>query len=341
MKSIILACAAVASLAAATGALALDHPSPGKQDARVRFVDYQQFDVVRIVGALRSSVQIEFAADEDITHVALGNTVAWEVAVAGNIMFLKPRETQPPTNAQVVTTRRDGTRRSYQFEVVVRDEHGETRAEKQGDPRGDASSTYFYVKFRYSADEAKSRSLERTERAANADAGRADRILALDQTRGPRNWRYVAQGAAAIEPISVYDNGKLTTFVFTGNTEIPAIYLENTDGSESLVPKSVEGDLVLVHAIGAKFLLRRGRDVLAVTNEGFHPAGINPGTNTTSPVVERVINGKAVKAATSAQSAPQADVSTTVAVLPLTPMSSGAAPPQSVRGPTGSTASRP
>lgn len=89
-----------------TTALALDIPRGASQDSRVRFIDYQPYNITKIVGTLRSSVQIEFAADEEIAHVALGNSVAWEVAPAGNILFLKPRENQPVTNISVVTTRR-------------------------------------------------------------------------------------------------------------------------------------------------------------------------------------------------------------------------------------------
>ena len=70
---------------------------------------------------------------------------------------------------------------------------------------------------------------------------------------------------------------------------MPAIYIENSDGSESLVPKSVDGNLVIVHAISRKFILRRGKDVLCVFNEAYDRVGINPGTNTTSPSVERVV----------------------------------------------------
>jgi type IV secretion system protein VirB9 len=65
--------------------------------------------------------------------------------------------------------------------------------------------------------------------------------------------------------------------------------MENSDGSESLVPKSVDNNLVLVHAISRKFILRRGGDVLCVFNEAYDRIGINPDTNTTSPSVERVV----------------------------------------------------
>jgi len=229
-------------------ALALDTPRSAPLDSRVRFVDYQPYNITKILGTLRSSVQIEFAADEEIAHVALGNSVAWEVAPAGNILFLKPRENQPVTNISVVTTRRDGSTRSYQMELTVRD--GSVEA---------GQNTYFYVKFRYPGDEAELRRQQAASRALAAQAKEADNVLALHEAYGPRNWRYSAQGSQALEPQSVYDNGKITTFAFVGTQEMPAIYMENSDGSESLVPKSVDGNLVLVHAISRKFILRRGR----------------------------------------------------------------------------------
>ncbi|MGO6829643.1 P-type conjugative transfer protein VirB9 [Rhizobium ruizarguesonis] len=275
-QSVLIALAMVAGLS--TTAYALDIPRGASQDTRVRFIDYQPYNITKIVGTLRSSVQIEFAADEEIAHVALGNSVAWEVAPAGNILFLKPRENQPVTNISVVTSRRDGSTRSYQMELTVRD--GTVEA---------GQNTYFYVKYRYPADEAERRRLETAARAQAAQAGEADKVLALHEAYGPRNWRYSAQGVASLEPQAVYDNGKVTTFAFTGNQEMPAIYMENSDGSESLVPKSVDNNLVLVHAISRKFILRRGGDVLCVFNEAYDRIGINPDTNTTSPSVERVV----------------------------------------------------
>ncbi|CAN7736848.1 P-type conjugative transfer protein VirB9 [Rhizobium leguminosarum] len=259
-------------------ALALETPRSASQDSRIRFVDYQPYNITKIVGTLRSSVQIEFAAEEEIAHVALGNSVAWEVAPAGNILFLKPRENQPVTNISVVTTRRDGSTRSYQMELTVRD--GTVEA---------GQNTYFYVKYRYPTDEAERRRMDAAARAQAAQAGEADKVLALHEAYGPRNWRYSAQGSAALEPQAVYDNGKVTTFAFVGNQEMPAISMENSDGSESLVPKSVDGNLVMVHAISRKFILRRGGDVLCVFNEAYDRMGINPDTNTTSPSVERTV----------------------------------------------------
>lgn len=277
MRQIVLI-ASFLALGLSSTARALEIPRGASQDNRVRFVDYQPYNITRVVGTLRSSVQVEFAADEEIAHVALGNSVAWEVAPAGNILFLKPREHQPVTNISVVTTRRDGSTRSYQMELTVRD--GTVEA---------GQNTYFYVKYRYPADEAERRRVEAATRAQAAQAGEADRVFALHEAYGPRNWRYSAQGSVSLEPQAVYDNGKVTTFAFVGNQEMPAIYMENSDGTESLVPKSVDRNLVLVHAISRKFILRRGADVLCVFNEAYDRVGINPDTNTTSPSVERVV----------------------------------------------------
>ncbi|MEJ5021169.1 P-type conjugative transfer protein VirB9 [Ochrobactrum vermis] len=263
---------------------ALEVPHSASQDSRVRFVNYHPYNITRIVGSLRSSVQVEFDRGEEIAHVALGNSVAWEVAPAGNILFLKPREKQPVTNISVVTTRRDGSVRSYQMELTVREGTVEV-----------GQNTYFYVKFRYPGDEADARRQQAAARARAEQAKEADKVLALHEANGPRNWRYSAQGAQSLEPQSIYDNGKITTFAFVDNQEMPAIYMENSDGSESLVPKSVDGNLVMVHAISEKFILRRGNDVLCVFNEAYDRVGINPDTNTTSPSVERVI--KSVSAA--------------------------------------------
>lgn len=146
--------------ASVTSVLALEIPRSASQDSRVRFVNYQPFNITRVVGTLRSSVQVEFASDEEIVHVALGNSVAWEVAPAGNILFLKPRENQPVTNISVVTTRRDGSTRSYQMELTVRD--GSVEA---------GQNTYFYVKFRYPEDEAAFRRQQAASRALAAGEG--------------------------------------------------------------------------------------------------------------------------------------------------------------------------
>src|SRR3546814_5649628 len=94
--------------------MAEDVPTRGAHDSRIRFVDYNPDQVVRINGVFRAASQIVFREGETIATVALGDTVSWEVAPADNALFIKPRESAPPTSLLVVT-KRGGVSRSYIF----------------------------------------------------------------------------------------------------------------------------------------------------------------------------------------------------------------------------------
>jgi type IV secretion system protein VirB9 len=254
--------------------LALQQPAAGARDARVRVVAYDPVNVVKVNGVMRASTQIVFSDDEEIAHVAIGDSVAWEVAPAGSILFLKPREKHPPTNLQVVTTRPDGRKRSYQFELTI----GESSL----------SEGYFVVGFVYPVDEFERRRLEANAREAAREGALVEQSFDSARTKGARNWRFSAQGSIDLEPEAVFDNGKETTFRFAGNRELPAIYLIGSDGSETLAAKDVRGELVTVHATAREFRLRKGNDVLCVFNEAFDAVGVNHSTRTVSDGVMRL-----------------------------------------------------
>lgn len=253
--------------------LALQLPTAGARDERVRFVAYDPANVVKVNGVIRASTQVIFAEDEEIAHVAIGDSIAWEVAPAGSILFLKPREKHPPTNLQVVTTRRDGRKRSYQFELSITE--------------ASLKESFFVVKFSYPADEVDRRRAENEARGQQREGAVIDQTFDLHQQYGGRNWRFSAQGPADIEPDGVFDDGKVTSFRFAGNREVPAIYMVGSDGAESLVPKDVRGEVVVVHATAREFRLRRGSEVLCIFNEAFDAVGVNPGTGTTSSSIAR------------------------------------------------------
>src|SRR3954452_17929529 len=257
----------------AASASALQQPAAGLRDTRVRHVVYDPVNVVKINGVIRASTQVMFAEDEEIDHVAIGDAVSWEITPAGNILFLKSRERHLSTNLQGVTTRRDGRKRSYQFELAINE--------------GSLADSYFVVRFAYPEDEAERRRWEAGFHRSSAEAGAIDQTFAAHARSGPRNWRYSAQGSPVLEPDSVYDDGRETTLRFAGNREVPAVYLVAADGAESLVPKDVRGELVVVHAIGRQLRLRQGAEVLCLFNEGYDPAGVNYRTNTASPGVVR------------------------------------------------------
>ncbi|HBI17966.1 MAG TPA: conjugal transfer protein, partial [Brevundimonas sp.] len=126
-------------LVAATAApAAADSPS-SQNDGRMVELDYAPGTVHRIVGAYRTATQIVFAPTETIRHVAIGDSVSWEVAAEGSVLFLKPRERLQPTNLLVVTERA-GAIRHYAFELAARDAR-------------DRSAIVYQVRFRYPEDE--------------------------------------------------------------------------------------------------------------------------------------------------------------------------------------------
>ena len=99
-------------------ALASETPVPGPKDARVRNVNYDPDQVVTVVGSFRHAIEIQFGPDETITQAALGDTVSWQIAPVGNIVFLKPRERAGGTNLIVVTSA-NGSPRTYHFNLTL------------------------------------------------------------------------------------------------------------------------------------------------------------------------------------------------------------------------------
>ncbi len=269
----------LASCALAGPALAVQDPHAGRFDARVRTVTYNPLNVVRVIGGTFASTEVIFAAGETITQVAIGDADGWLVLPAGNLLFLKPVEVRTPTNAQVVTRRPDGFLRSYQLELVARAASQDHAAE----------GVQLVVAYAYPGDARQAALAERAKAAAGADEQLAQSRLAVDLFYGPRNWRYTAQGASAVQPLEVSDNGRLTAFRFPGNQTLPTIYTVAPDGQETIVPYTMRDDLAVVSATAREFRLRYGNDVLRVFNLGFDPIGQNPGTGTTTPEVQRSV----------------------------------------------------
>ncbi len=276
---LVLACVACASVAGP--ALAEQDPRAGRYDPRVRTVVYNPMNVVRLIGGTLASTEVMFSPHEEITQVAIGDSDAWLAQPAGNLLFLKPVTSRAPTNAQVVTRRQDGSFRSYQFELVA---HNATLQQ----PAPDAQ---FAVAFAYPDDERQTAALNDQQARQAADERSAQARLAVDFFYGPRNWRYTAQGDAAIQPYEVSDNGRLTAFRFPGNMPLPTIYALAPDGEESIVPYTMRDDLAVVSTTSREFRLRLGHDVLRVFNLAYDPIGVNPETGTTSSDVIRSVKG--------------------------------------------------
>jgi type IV secretion system protein VirB9 len=265
---------ALALMLGGTAAQAVETPRPGAADSRVRTIDFDPLQVVRITGVYRTATQILFGDDETILHVAVGDATAWDVAAERNILFIKPKATHGVTNLIVTTARSGGRTRNYTFELT-------TQSAKR-----DATALYV-LRFRYPADAkaAVTAAISAEEKALLAKLTSLQ--LERGAVEGQRNLAYEIQGAVALQPSEVSDNGRFTVLRFPGGQVIPAVYQVTPDGSESLVPFDVRGEFVVVHGTAKQFRLRRGHDVLCIYNEALDPYGINLGTHTASPAVDR------------------------------------------------------
>lgn len=263
------------SLLPLIAALALASPVAAQAplDPRIRELTYDPAAVYRIAGAFRTATQIVFSPDETIRHAAIGDSVAWEVAAEGSVLFLKPRERHQATNLLVVTER-EGAVRHYAFELLARE-------------AGDRTAIAYQVRFRYPADE--------QAQAARALAVQAEaveqRLIGLELERGvvegTRNLAWSAQGDAALQPSEVSDNGRFTVLRFPGVQALPAVFEVGEDGSERLIPYDVRGEFVVIHGVTRGLRLRRGQSVLCLFNDAYDARGVSVGTGTASPVVDR------------------------------------------------------
>lgn len=242
--------------------------SPG--DLRIRDIPYAPDEVVRITGAFRTATQIVFSPDETILHAAIGDSVAWEVAAEGSILFLKPREQAAATNLLVVTERA-GRTRHYAFELSARE-------------RSDRTPIAYQIRFRYPEDErlAAAAALDAQARVAEAE------VIGLELQHGtlmgPRNLAWTAQGDVDLQPSEVTDNGRFTVMRFPGQQAIPALFEVGDDGSERLIPYDVRGEFVVIHGVPRALRLRRGNAILCLFNEAWSPAQAQTHTGTASPV---------------------------------------------------------
>jgi len=278
MTRTLLAGAGLVAVLLASPASAEQTPHSGGFDPHVELVAYNPLNVVRITGSPTNSTQIIFAPGEEITQVAIGDADAWLAQPAGNLLFIKPTEIRLSTNMTVVTKTPWGGNRSYQFRLI---------ATKRGEDG--STSAIFALSFTYPEDDRRAREFARQRAAAAAQEQESEAKLANAWAEGPRNWRYVAQGSKRIEPTEVSDNGRQTAFRFPGNMRLPTIYTAAPDGTETIVPYTVFGDVAVVQTVAQIFTLRDGQEVVRIINQGFDPVGRNPGTGTGTPDLTRTV----------------------------------------------------
>jgi type IV secretion system protein VirB9 len=243
-------------------------PSRGVVDGRVRMTIYDSEQVYRLRGFVGYQIDLEFEPGETFVGLGAGDIDGLSYFGQGNHLFLKPKATKVATNITVLTNRRH-----YQFDYAVLSQR----------PTKEDPDVVFALRFSYPMSPSQSA-------AANA-ARLIDADLGTASTRQPRNFDYWYCGVPALRPIAGSDDGIHTRLRFAANAELPAIFLRNEDDSESLVNSSMENGDVVIHRVGRRFILRRGKLTGCVVNKGFAGAGVRLDSGTVTPDVERRVQG--------------------------------------------------
>ena len=276
-------------------------PAPGITDPRLKWVVYNEREVIEVWGHYGYQTLVQFGAAEEVTDVSLGDGLAWQVDIPArkNLLFLKPVEAFAATNLTVLTVRPalDGSGelvRIYVFSLVAsvpREEEisgalhaAEARA---GIPPSGRSATQpadftWVIHFHYPEDQAERLALRvrrnQDRQSSRVSAGRAGDETGIDPAAW--NWQYTFAGASTQAPVNVFDDGKHTYFQFDPQMRVPAIFMVHPDETESLVNVVRKGRFLVVHDLGRQFTLRNGPVETCVFNEGFNA---EPARNLSSP----------------------------------------------------------
>ncbi len=224
-------------VALAGPALATETPRPGATDPRIRTVAYDPDQVVRLTGYFGIQTMLEFAPDERIENVSIGDALGWQVTPnkKANLLFLKPLDRTAATNMTVVTDRR-----RYVFELVV------------AGPKASMKDLAYVVRFLVPAP--------------------APVFVSAPPPAAPiapvaRNSAYGVKGDAAIQPTKVFDDGAATYFAWPQQADLPAVFVVGADGVEGLANAVVRDGYLVVDQLAPRFVLRSGKSSLTVTNE--------------------------------------------------------------------------
>lgn len=204
-------------------------PRPGPVDPHIQRVYYDPDQVVSLQGALGWQIMLQFAPDERIENVSIGDSLAWQVTPnkRAKLLFLKPLLRQASTNMTVVTSQR-----RYAFALST-------------GPR--LSGTPWIVQF---------------------DFPRPVVETIVEPPLPPPtklDFAYTSTGDAAVLPVRVWDDGRQTYFEFAEQTAFPAIFAAGPGkDDEALVNVATRGRVQVVQQMGQRFILRSGAHAATV-----------------------------------------------------------------------------
>lgn len=240
---------------------ALVQPQGTAYDRHIQTVTYNPDNVVNVNINKGTVTQIQLGKNEVIkgqnAGMGIGDPEAWDIAVRGNNIWLRPKADKPDTNLSFSTNKR-----TYILRLVT--------------------SRYpaYLVKYAYPQDDS-------TKTAKNPLPCRTTGIL---------NASYYMRGDKMIAPMHVWDDGRFTCMRFEGTNSLPVVYSVSPDkadperGIEHVTNSHMEQDVMVIHQVSPLYRVRLGDQVLDIKTDKLRYAGYNF-TGTTNNLVRKVDNG--------------------------------------------------
>jgi type IV secretion system protein VirB9 len=180
-------------------------------------IDYVPDQVFRLRAAPGYQLLVEFAPDEHIENVAVGDSGAWQISAnkRGDRLFVKPLQDGIATNMTVVTDAR-----LYAFELEPLS--------------GPEPGMAYLVRFRYPA--------PASATPPSSEPGSAG--------------HYKLRGAGALMPSGMHDDGAHTYIDWPEDRPIPAIYAVDERGQETLVNGMMRGGQIVIDSVHSRLAFR-------------------------------------------------------------------------------------
>lgn len=194
-------------------------PQPGYGDPHLQAVDFRADQTVLIEATPGYQVTVELAPDERVQTVALGDTAGWQVTANRAGNQLFVK----PLQTGLATNMSVVTDvRIYTFQLESRSEASETLA--------------YTVRFRYPP----------------PPPGQPP-------APGAQRARYRIGGTRALRPFAISDDGVHTYIDFPADADLPATYVLDKTGRETLVNGNMRGGLYVLDRVADRLIFRIDR----------------------------------------------------------------------------------
>ncbi len=223
---------------------AIQENRPLAIDKRIRTYTFNPNEVYVFTAHYGYQSEIELDPKESIGVISLGNAPSWQVDPMGNRIFIKPIEPDATTNMTVITDKR-----TYHFELYAEE------AESIRDEKMVFTARFYYPEVESGA----VRSFKPTKTL---------KLPNIKEEPEKYHFNYTLSGSEGIAPLRVFDDGEFTYFQFRNkNAEVPAFFVVDNEGKESLINYRVLQDYIVVERVASQYTLRNGNEVTCVFNE--------------------------------------------------------------------------